>query len=127
MSKTYSLKELTIMAGEVLKANPDVNKVLATTDGNIFFESGKNAAELHSKNNGNLTIHEIVREGTVFKEEKKESNTPAEVDALPNKKSTVVDIKSWMTKQEVAFEETDTKDILLEKIQKHLDDLATNG
>lgn len=128
MSKTYSLTELTIMAGNVLKAHPEVNKVLVTTDGNVFFESGKNAAELHSRTNGNLTIHEIVRQGSEdTQDEPKKEDTktpPVDINAVPTVKNTVAEIQAYMCAQEVEFDVKDTKQMLIDKITAHLQEVT---
>lgn len=59
--KTLPQSELKKRAQDVFDFHPNEKKVLATADGNIFLESKKNAAELHARLNGGLTIHEFSR------------------------------------------------------------------
>lgn len=59
--KNYSDTELQKKAEEVFQANPKVEKLLVTSDGQCFFPEKKNAAHFHAKSNGGLKIHEIER------------------------------------------------------------------
>jgi hypothetical protein len=48
--------------------NPDVKKMYATSDGNMFYESGSNFAKAHSKHH-DLKLFDITREDYVVKPE----------------------------------------------------------
>lgn len=59
--KKYSLEQLEELTKGFFKSNPEEQECLATSDGNIFFSKHRNAAEMHSRGNGGLTIHTISR------------------------------------------------------------------
>ena len=73
MSK--SLNELQELAAEAFKFNKGEKTLLVTSDGQVFLEKNRNAAEYHAKKAGGkqpLTIHEMD------KEEKEEVKLSAE-------------------------------------------------
>ena len=64
MSKLLSLAALTLLAQDTLKANPDIDKVFGTADGNIFLPTGHNLARNHARET-KLEVHEISRAGAI--------------------------------------------------------------
>lgn len=70
-----SLDELKQLSIAVFKANPKADVLLATSDGQFFLETNKNAAEFHAKKKGGLKIH------TIDREDKSESNEDAKLTA----------------------------------------------
>ena len=64
--KNYSKKEIKERAVAAFKANPEADKLLATSDGQFFLVQNKNAAELNARIKGKpgepLKIYEVERE-----------------------------------------------------------------
>ena len=62
MKNLLSLAALTLMAQEIFDANPTLDKVFATADGNLFLPSNHNLARNHARQE-NLMVYEISGTG----------------------------------------------------------------
>lgn len=118
MSKPLSTIELKKLCEPIFKDNPEVNELLAITDGNVFLPINKNAAELHVRGDKTLSIIPITRDGYEVKEEE-QGEGKKETSERPTLKSTVPVIQDFMKKEEIDFVEGDTKQIMLDKIEAH--------
>jgi len=79
-----SLTDLKKLAEPVFKANPKVDKLLATSDGQFFLEKNKNAAEFHAKKKGGnqaLRIYTIDRDGSIEDSNEDKDEQPAKLSA----------------------------------------------
>ncbi len=81
MSTLLSLAALTVLAQTTIQANPGVDKVFATADGNVFLPSALNLAREHGRQT-KLEVHEIGRSGADSTEVLDHIATDAEANEL---------------------------------------------
>lgn len=81
-------KQINELAADCFKHHPSVEKLIATTDGNIFFEKDKNSALNHARTLADSTLIDVVKGEAVEarKGDASSANKPAEKKAAAEKK-----------------------------------------
>ncbi len=131
MSKNpMSLSELKKQAEELFKTHTEVKKVYAFSDGNLFLDTHKNAAELH-KRTTQTDWTEIENEAALKEEgEGGEGGEGGETkDPQPSKSWNNEKLIAWIVKEEIATEEQlkDLKKVeMLAMIEAHKAKLAAD-
>ena len=112
----FSRTELVALSKQYFEAHPNEEVFYATPDGMFFTNASKGDANNHA-NHLKAALETIKRsEISALAETGGEPSEIKYPDGEPSEAWKVAELKAFMTEKNIAFEDKDTKTILLEKI-----------